>query len=828
MPSLAPKAREDLQYFDREIDGDDVVLVRDPIRNTYFRYNALQAAMLQALDGHRTVAEITADLSEQFEVEIPPEAAERFISRARELMLLEVTAYEETSAAAREQVRKALRKAGFRTGVPHPRAPVSALPSDLPTAPSTETALLAAAFHELELDHPRSAAGYLAEILRHNPDNARARQLYDLIQTAFIRSTGAMTDFPTWKMFNPSRLLTWLSHTIGWFVFSWMGVLAILVFVAIGAYAYVNVPFEHVATGPLDIAIAVVVATIAGLLHELGHGLACQHYGGNVTEIGFTLFYYVQPAAYCDTSSSYTITRRRHKVIIQLAGIVVSALFMSALSMLLVVLDPGLPIYPGLALMLVVTSLLVFATLIPFVKFDGYYAVCDYFGFPNLRDRSFKLARAWLSKWILGIELATEELAPRTRRLLITYAILAFAFTTWFIYFGFSRVLVPIVAPYRGAGAVFAVAISTYLARNVTLRPMWSLARLLVRERRRVVTRRRIAALAVVALALAGPWFLRWPVLTDAEFVVVPEQRADIRALTAGRVDQIFVHEGDRVRSGQPLATLRNAALRAQIAGLEADREVASRRLEQLRNGARAEELALARRRLERARSEVRRATRDAELATRLAEASLGTEASADTALDRVAVSIGAAGAARWGLSLLAAGARREQVAAAEAEVARIESQLVHLRAEQELLTLRSPIDGIVVTAHLEDKLQARLAPGDRFAEVHGLGAVVAEIALPESDPLGEIAIGDEVALRPYGAPRDDVRARVVRVRDAAQDSSSGRRIVVVTSPFALDRPISGLTGHARIYGADHSLAYANLYLPLQRLVGIQAWSMWR
>jgi multidrug resistance efflux pump len=816
MASPVPKIRDDLQYFDQEIDGDEVVLVRDPVRGVYFRYNRLQAAMLRALDGKRTVAEITADLSEQFEVEVPTEAAERFIARARQLMLLEISAYSVTPKASRAQVLRALRKAGFRLHAPHPREP----------ARSGETALFAAAFHELDREHPRAAAAYLAEILAHNPDNARARHLHNLIQTAYIRATGGMTDFPTWVMFNPSRLLTWLSRTIGGFLFGWMGVVAILTFLCLGVYAYTNLSFDHVALGPLDVAIAVTGVLIAGLLHELGHGLACQHYGGNVTEIGYTLFYYVQPAPYCDTSSSYLITRRRHKVVIQLAGTVVTLLFISAQTIALVLLHPSLPIYPGLSLYVVIAIAFVFVTLIPFVKFDGYYAICDYFGFPNLRDRSFKLARAWLSKWLLGIELPTEELPRRTHRILIAYAICSFAFTAWFIYFGFSRLLVPIVERYRGAGLVFSVAIGTYLARNVTLRPMWSFACLLVRERRRLFTRRRTAAVLVVAMAIVGPWFVSWPVLVDAEFVVLPHQRADVRAQAAGRVDEIFVAEGDRVRCGQPLARLRNAALLARIATLEAEHEAASHQLDQLRRGARAEELGLARRRLEYARSEVQRTTRDAEVASHLAEASLGTQASADTAHSRVAVSIAAASAAQWGLSLLAAGARREDVAVAEAERARIESQLVHLRTEQALLTLRSPIDGIVTTAHLGDKLQAMLAPGDLFAEVHDLGAVIAEIALSRSDPLAEIAIGDEVALRPYGAPHDEVRARVDRVREAAQDFGGEQRIVVVTSRFALDHPVSGLTGHARIYGAQRSLAYATFYLPLQRLLRVRLWSM--
>lgn len=819
MPRLAPKVRDDLEYFDQEIDGDEMVLVRDPIRGTYFRFNPLQAAMLRALDGRRTAAEITAVLSEQFEVELPPAAAERFITRARTLMLLEITAYDRTPEPARRRVWQALRKAGFRVRAHGPRA--------LPPGASAETRQLAEAFRQLELGHPRAAAGHLAEILERNPGNARARQLYELVRRAYIRAHGGTTDFPTWVLFNPSRMLTWMSRAFGGFLFGWMGVLAMLAFLCVGAYAYTLIAFDRIEGSVLEIAIATSTLMIAGLIHELGHGLACQHYGGNVTEIGFMLFYNLEPAPYCDTSSSYLITVRRHKMLIQLAGSIVSLLLLAALAIALAILSPSVVVYPGLALGLIVTSGLAFMSLFPFVKNDGYYALCDYFGFPNLRDRSFKLARAWLSQRLLGIELPTEALPRHTRRILIAYAVLAFLFTAAFIYFVYFRLLAPIIERYRGAGLLFAIGLTAFLLRNIVLRPIWDFARLLVRERRRIFTRRRTAVLALLAAAMIGPWCLPYPVLVDAELVVVPRQRADVRAQTAGRVEELLVAEGARVTRGQPLARLRNAALRARIEVLEAELEAAAHRVARLRRGARTEELALARRRLEGARAEVQRSTVDAALARSLAEASLGTQSSADAALRHAAATTGAAGAAQAGLSLLLAGARPEEVTAAEAERARIASQLDHLRANEALLVLRSPIDGVVATPHLETKLQAMLAPGDLFAEVHDQGAVFAELALSPSQPLEEIAIGDEVAIRPYGAPHGDVRARVARIREAAEGAGGERRIVVVTSPFTLEDPVSGLTGHARIYGARRSLAYAHLYLPLQRLVRVRLWSMW-
>ncbi|HEY0479334.1 MAG TPA: hypothetical protein VGD37_17570 [Kofleriaceae bacterium] len=53
------------------------------------------------------------------------------------------------------------------------------------------------------------------------------------------------------------------------------------------------------------------------------------------------------------------------------------------------------------------------------------------------------------------------------------------------------------------------IALSVYLLRNLTLRPVWGFARLMVRERRRIFTRRRTAVLAILAAALIYPWCIR-------------------------------------------------------------------------------------------------------------------------------------------------------------------------------------------------------------------------------------------------------------------------------------------------------------------------------
>src|SRR5882724_9017034 len=114
MPLRQPKVRADLEYFDQEVEGDTVVVVRYPVRGTYFKYNPLQAAMLRSLDGVRSLDDMVAALSQEFEVEIPRAAAEKFVAHARKMMLLDVACYPVPEPRAARKVVQALRRQGFR------------------------------------------------------------------------------------------------------------------------------------------------------------------------------------------------------------------------------------------------------------------------------------------------------------------------------------------------------------------------------------------------------------------------------------------------------------------------------------------------------------------------------------------------------------------------------------------------------------------------------------------------------------------------------------------------------------------------------------------
>ncbi|TMQ18983.1 MAG: biotin/lipoyl-binding protein [Deltaproteobacteria bacterium] len=405
---------------------------------------------------------------------------------------------------------------------------------------------------------------------------------------------------------------------------------------------------------------------------------------------------------------------------------------------------------------------------------------------------------------------------------------LSLLFTAAWIYQGVFRLLAPTVERFRGLGLVVSVAILAYLLRGTLFYPVGRLVRLAVRERRRIFTLRRSAVIALVIALLVAPWTIRMPVMVDADFVMVPGQRVEVRAQTAGFLDRVLVREGDAVKAGQPLAVLRNPDLDLELRVVEAELDKLDARLAELHRGARREVIALAQSQLATAQAARSRHAQRAARVTLLADSGLGTGTDAASAVGSAAVSRSLASAAQWQLASLEAGARPEDIAA----------------AERALLTIRSPIDGVVATKHLEDRRYARLERGDSFTEIHDVGAFVAEIPLSVGAPLAELAAGDEIELRSLGAPGEAIHCAIARLRDtvhapngrdgrddrdpisrAALDAGTGE-IVAVTTAFATPIGRAGMIGHARLYGRRRSLAYAKLYLPLERVFRVELWGL--
>jgi HlyD family secretion protein len=218
-----------------------------------------------------------------------------------------------------------------------------------------------------------------------------------------------------------------------------------------------------------------------------------------------------------------------------------------------------------------------------------------------------------------------------------------------------------------------------------------------------------LVAILVVALLAAGLWWGHHRQPRDAG-VLELHGNVDIRQVSLafdgnGRVAELRAQEGDHVKAGAVLARLDVSTLRLQLDQAEAQIEAQQQNLLRLQRGSRPEEIAQARSRA--TASQVDAARAEQELA-RLQEVATSTQGRGVSAqdLDRAKAAAQVARARSneqaQALQLVERGARKEEVAATEAQLKGAQAQRALLQHQIDLGELKAPADAVVRSRLLE------------------------------------------------------------------------------------------------------------------------------
>lgn len=175
--------------------------------------------------------------------------------------------------------------------------------------------------------------------------------------------------------------------------------------------------------GVLGIAAALSVAKIA---HELGHALTAYRYGCRVPTMGVA-FMVLVPMLYTDTNEAWKLASRRARLQISAAGMAAEIALAACATVAWNVLPDG-PLRAGAFLLATSTWILTLTVnLSPFMRFDGYFLLCDWLETPNLHERSFALGRWRLRNWLFGwTDPAPEIFSARKQN-----GMIAFAYAVW-------------------------------------------------------------------------------------------------------------------------------------------------------------------------------------------------------------------------------------------------------------------------------------------------------------------------------------------------------------------------------------------------------------
>jgi putative peptide zinc metalloprotease protein len=277
-------------------------------------------------------------------------------------------------------------------------------------------------------------------------------------------------------------------------------------------------------------------------LHELGHGLAVKHWGGEVHEMGI-MFLVFMPVPYVDASSSAAFHQKRRRAIVGAAGILVEALLASiALFAWLNMEESMLRAFAFNVMLIGGVSTLLFNGN-PLLKFDGYYVLCDLIEMPNLAQRSNRYLGYLIQRYLFGLtRLPSPASGRREAAWLFGYSIASFAYRLTIMV-----VIVTFVANQFFFLGVLIAFWSVFLMIGLPL--LKQLRYLFASPALGRVRRRAVGVTAAIVAVLGGILLLLpLPYRTVAEGVVWTPEESTIYAGSAGTVAEILAPPGSSSR----------------------------------------------------------------------------------------------------------------------------------------------------------------------------------------------------------------------------------------------------------------------------------------
>ncbi|HWO57350.1 MAG TPA: efflux RND transporter periplasmic adaptor subunit [bacterium] len=282
--------------------------------------------------------------------------------------------------------------------------------------------------------------------------------------------------------------------------------------------------------------------------------------------------------------------------------------------------------------------------------------------------------------------------------------------------------------------------------------------------------RKPVIIVAVSAAAVALVWFLFLAgkgsdhTLTISGTIEATEARLGFQS--AGRIDSIYVREGDSVSSGATLAVLDRAEAMARRDQAAAQVAAARALLTELESGFRSEEVAQARAAAAAAEQQFRDAERDLARTRTLFDGGAVSQETLDKTQTRHDVAENQWKQATEQLRLLERGPRAERIEAQRAQLTQAEAALRGIDATLDLMVVRAEFPGIVTTRHREPG--EIVAPGAPVLTIINRDDRWIRVYVPENR-LGALRLGQSAAITADTYPGKEYRGEVIYIAPEAE-----------------------------------------------------------
>ncbi len=369
----------------------------------------------------------------------------------------------------------------------------------------------------------------------------------------------AHISFSAW---DPDRYLTWLDKRAGRFIYSnWCTLAVVLLFCFEGFFFIAkwnvigpDIPLFYNFSQKTfaDIVQFWVLLFVLGFIHESAHGLTCKHFGGEVHTMGL-LFLYLTPCFFVDVTESWVSANRVQRLATIIAGIWIEMVVCGFAMLVWLNTPPGQWLHELVYKVILLTGVAVVVMNInPLMKIDGYYFFTEFIGIPELKERSTAFVSEWFQSRILRLPVEVTSIPRRRTLLFVVYALASGAYSYLLLFF-FLRFTYNVASHWLAEFALIPVGWLAFVMFRSRLRSLrdvirrtWNTA---FGDGFRLRPLRAIAVVLLLSLIFIPFWRDR----EDAWFVIQPGRSDTLHASIDGRVNKVFIGEGEKVRAGQPL-----------------------------------------------------------------------------------------------------------------------------------------------------------------------------------------------------------------------------------------------------------------------------------
>ena len=282
-------------------------------------------------------------------------------------------------------------------------------------------------------------------------------------------------------------------------------------------------------------------------VHELSHGFTAKSFGARVRSMGisFIVFY---PRLFVDLTDTWRLSRLK-RMICDGAGIASELIFGGLAAIIWVYSSPG-PIRSTMFYLMTVSAL---GTILvngnPFIRYDGYYLLCDLLNVENLMSRSSEYLKAVNRKLFFGLGEFPDsgDVSPLT---LYCFGLGSFIYRL----FLYTSIILIIYFQFTKAVALMLMALEAY---TMLLAPLIMEAKIVLAYSKKLNWLKTGLTLMMTAAALSLLFIpLPWSFALPCE--VVPENSRMVTVKESGFAAAPLPEEPRTVRKGDEILPFRN------------------------------------------------------------------------------------------------------------------------------------------------------------------------------------------------------------------------------------------------------------------------------